>query len=188
MSSLTPTPTGCSRWTPRLASVGLMLLCFIPALISAQEGEYLPVATISDIMTYMVMPAANVLWSGLEIDFDENDQLIASGPEDDAGWELLRGQALNMEEATNLLLMPDRPAAAGDEAPEGELSSPEIAALIKANWHDWTLQVAKLRSVAGENRLAIEQHDANALLDASDALNTVCEGCHQQFWYPAAAQ
>src|SRR5690606_556161 len=131
------TPTRCSRRTLRLASLGPILLCFIPVLISAQEGQYLPTATISDIMTYMVMPAANALWSGLEIDFDENDELIASGPEDDAGWELLRGQAVNMAEAANLLLIADRPADANDEAPEGELSSPEIAALIKANWHDW---------------------------------------------------
>lgn len=100
--------------------IQLLLLSSVIALASCTREARQPAptplntpASIQDLMTAMVDPAADTLWESV------SSELTAKGieekqPHTDAEWLALRHQAILLQEAANLLLMPGRAVTHAD--------------------------------------------------------------------------
>ena len=135
--------------------------------------------TISELMNAVVMRQTDVIWGA--VTFDDPPH----GPDTDEGWKAVRDATLTMAEAANSLMIPGRHAApASKVAVEGELSTAEIDALIESNRPAWNAFAQAMFANAMDTVAAIDQRDANAMIDLGGTLDEVCQGCHQTFWYP----
>jgi hypothetical protein len=152
---------------------------------AAEPPPYSTDLTISDIMASIVMPSANVLWEAVLPDTDENGNEILKGPDSDEGWLRVREAAISLAASTNLLMVPDLPVRdPALETPPGELSSGEIAGLIReqsASWYAWN-QV--MHTTAMQLLQAVDAKDTQAIWDMTATLDAPCTSCHTQFWYP----
>lgn len=167
-----------------LAWLGAGSLLGIAAVLAAQPSDYETEITIEELMEAIVMPSADAIWSAVVFDSTEaGDALI--GPETDEGWEQLRWGAIALAEAANSLMIPGRHAApAGTAAGLGELAPSEIDALIEKERAAWVAYAHTLHAVAMQTAAAAEAHDADQIFDLGGAIDTACEACHLQFWYP----
>jgi hypothetical protein len=163
-----------------MAVMGAGALLVGVAGLDAQEGQdYLPKATIEEVMNLMIMPLTQELWDAVVYE----DTI--KGPETDEGWQKIRGAAVSLAEAANVLMIPGRPAAApGAVAAEGELSPKEIEDLIATNRSAWVGYARGLHESAMQAMKAIDARNAEQLADVGGTLDAVCQGCHLQFWYP----
>jgi hypothetical protein len=157
---------------------------------SAANSGFLPQATIVDIMSSMVMPAAQLLWDAVSFESGPDGDFVKT-PETDAEWELLRWSAVTLAESANVLLIPgrdvDRPDAVS-EAPDVELSPAQIKVLIDDGHDAWIGHAHALHEIAMQAITAIDAKDGDQLADVGGTLDTACEGCHLQFWYPSQEQ
>jgi hypothetical protein len=69
-----------------------------------------PVASVRDIMAGMVAPAADEVWGAVAVT-STAEGLEETAPETDEEWERVRFQALQLAEASNLLMMEGRSVA-----------------------------------------------------------------------------
>lgn len=147
---------------------------------------YQPDATIAEIMESIVMPSADVLWNSVVI-YATQDGLVEEKPETDEDWAKLRWSAVNLAEATNLLMMPgrrvDAPGVVSD-APEYELGPDQIQQLLDANRPAWNAHAQVLHSTALQTIKIIDNKDTDGLSEIGGAIDEACESCHLQFWYP----
>ncbi len=166
----------------RLAATALGSVAIVGSAgyLDAQAGQdYLPQATLVEVMDSMVMPLAQALWDAVV--YEET----IKGPETDEGWHKVRSAAVSLAETANVLMIPDRPVAApGAVAGEGELSPQEIEALIAKNHGAWIGYSRALHEVAMQAIHAVDTKNAEKLAEVGGTLDSVCEGCHRQFWYP----
>jgi hypothetical protein len=148
-----------------------------------------PVAGISDIMANEVDPAADALWESV------GTVVTRSGtknnhPTTDKQWDELRGHAVVLIEAANLLLMDGRRVAREgvqkieDQGTPGNLSAEQSQKLIDENRGSFASFATALRTVGEQMLKAIDTKNPNDLMEAGAALDEVCEGCHLKFWYP----
>ena len=140
-------------------------------------------------MRYIVDPAADSIWEAVVVEVTA-EGTISKAPETDEDWLALRGHALTLAEATNLLLMEGRPVAAPgsrSEMPGVDLEPEQIEALRAANPGAWAAMVGGLRESTRVVLDAIERRDVDALLVAGDGLDLACENCHVVYWYPTLA-
>jgi hypothetical protein len=146
----------------------------------AQQGQdYLPQATLVEVMNSIIMPLANVVWNAVVYE----DTI--KGPATDEGWQEARNAAVALAESANLLMIPGRPVAAPDKvAGEGELSPLEIAELIGTNRDAWVAYSRSLHESAMQTIQAIDARDAEKLADLGGTMDAICQACHKQFWYP----
>jgi hypothetical protein len=147
---------------------------------SAQTTQdYLPLATIDEVMNAMIMPFANVVWEAVVYE----DTI--KGPATDEGWQQARNAAVALAETANVLMIPDRPVAAPDKLTgEGELSPQEIGALITTSRAAWVGYSRSLHEVATQTIQAIDARDPEKLADLGGTMDAICQACHKQFWYP----
>lgn len=147
---------------------------------NAQSGQdYVPQATLVEIMNSMIMPFADTVWGAVVYE----DTI--KGPATDEGWQEARNAAVALAESANLLMIPNRPVAGPDDAAgEGELSPQQIAELIEKNRSAWVGYARALHETAMQTIQAIDARDAEKLSDSGGAVDAVCQACHQQFWYP----
>ncbi len=154
------------------------------------ESPLRPTATIKDIMDSMVDPSADVLWDSVAT------IVSAAGTEErqprtDEEWTNVHRRAVELVEATNLLLMEGRHVAkAGEKAenPEVELGPEEIEQVIAGDRASWINFAHGLYDAAVPALRATEARNAQALLDAGEAIDTACENCHLKYWYPLSKQ
>jgi hypothetical protein len=108
-------------------------------------------------------------------------------PRTDDDWDKVRHYAVTIAEATNLLLMPgrhvDEPGAKPQDAAT-ELTPEQIEARIRQDPAMWGMHVHKLHDVVLQSIKAIDMKSPQGLIDAGDALDNACEGCHLVYWYP----
>ena len=147
---------------------------------SAQQAQdYLPQATVADVMNAMIMPMANVVWEAVRYE----DTI--KGPETDEGWQHARNAAVALAESMNVLMIPDRPVAAPDRVVgEGELSTQEIGELIVKNRGAWVGYLRSMHELSMRTIEAIDARDAQKLSDLGGTMDELCQACHKQFWYP----
>ncbi|HEX7079506.1 MAG TPA: hypothetical protein VF329_00635 [Gammaproteobacteria bacterium] len=147
---------------------------------------FAPDATLAEIMEYIVMPNADKLWGAVSVTVGE-EGVVEEAPETDAEWFELRTAALTLAEASNLLVVPgrrvDAPGAVA-EYPEEELSPSEIHELQEEAWGAWVGHAQVLHEVAKQMIAAVDARDTQAVTDVGGTLDSACEGCHLQFWYP----
>jgi len=153
---------------------------------AVQQNDFIPQFTIAEVMEAVVMPAADVVWNAPQFP-DEGDEIL--GPDTEEGWLAVRHGAVALAESANLLIVPGRKAHPADkELNEGELTAAEIEALIAANRGAWVGWARALHAAALESLAAIDARDGGKLLDAGGTLDSACQGCHKQFWYPNQEQ
>jgi len=144
-------------------------------------------ATIEEVMRYLVDPASDAIWESVVTDVTAAG-VVEHVPETDEDWATLRGHGLVLAEATNLLLMPDRPVASADsrsEMPGVDLEPEQIEALLAQDRDAWDAFVGGLHTSVVAVLDAVERRDVDALLTAGDGLDLACENCHVRYWYPS---
>ena len=147
---------------------------------------YRPTATIKDIMVSIIDPEADVLWNSVAT------IISAAGTEEreprtDEEWAAVRQSAIQLVEATNLLRIPGRQVAKPGEKSENpriELEPETMQKLIADDPATWTMRVNALHDAAVPALNAINARNAKGLFDAGEHIESACESCHQQYWYP----
>jgi len=172
--------------------VGLSL--FIAAACSQKPAPaaspFRLTATIKDIMDSEVDPSADFLWESVAT------IVSAAGteerrPKTDEDWANVRRRAVTLIEATNLLIMEGRAVARPGEKSENpgiELGPEEIEKVIASDRTSWVNFAHALHDAGMTAFKAIEAKNADALLDAGEAIDTACENCHLKYWYPLSEQ
>jgi cytochrome c556 len=147
-------------------------------------GEFMPQVTIIELMDSMVMPSAQVVWDAVAYDVTANGETI-TGPKTDEDWQKLRWSAITLAESANNLAVPGRHAnLPGAVAGDGELAPAKIEALIAANRGAWVGHAHVLYEAAMQAVKAVDAKSPEQVSDAGGVIDTACEGCHLQFWYP----
>ena len=143
-------------------------------------------ATVEDIMQFIIDPAADAIWDAVITDVTV-DGIVEIFPTTDSDWEMLRQKAVTLAEATNLLLVKDRRIAgpqSRSELPGVDLHPNAIQLLLEDNQIGWDTAVRELLEASLEVINSVNARSINELLVAGTALDTACETCHTQFWYP----
>lgn len=153
-------------------------------LYAQSSSDFLPQITIVEIMEAMVMPAAQVVWDAVAYDVTAAGETI-TGPKTDEDWQKLRFSAIELAESANNLVVPGRLVNHPGAVPaEGELPPEKIQQLIDANRGAWVAHTHVLYEAAMQAVRAIDAKNAEQVSDAGGTIDTACEGCHLQFWYP----
>ena len=140
------------RWALAAALATLLgtgaLRAQAPAASAAPDGGIKAVASNMDVMKTMTIPFSNAVF-----------EAAAEAPKDDAAWETVRGQAVALAEAGNLLMLGSRAKdrAAWMKFSQAQVDAAEVAA----------------RAAAAKN--------AEQLSAAADALYETCANCHKDY-------
>jgi hypothetical protein len=153
-----------------------------------QEAQpaYKPTSTIKDIMVSIVDPQADVLFNSVATIISATG-IEERQPRTDEEWAAVRRGAIELIEASNLLLIPGRQVARPGEKSENpgiELEPASIQKLIADDPETWIKLVNALHDAAVPALKSIDARNAQGLFDAGEHLENACEGCHQQYWYP----
>ena len=167
-------------------SIALALACGRRETPAEPAAPFRPTATIKDIMTSIVDPESDVFWHSVAT------VVSATGTEErrpstDEEWATLRRSAIQLVEATNLLMIPGRMVARTGEKsenPKVELEPPAIQKLIADDPAAWAKLVGGLHDAAAPALKAIDAKNADQLFEAGGHLEDACEQCHRQYWYP----
>ena len=171
-----------------LAAVALLAGCSKPAPEPPPPAAppYNPVASIREVMNSVIDPNVDVVWNAVKTDIDHGKQ-IEHAPANDEEWAAVRHSAMTVAEGANLLMMPGRavaPQGAGSLAPGIELAPDQVRALIDKSPGGWNQFARALQDSLQPAIAAIDKKDPQALFEAGDKIDEVCESCHQVFWYP----
>lgn len=156
----------------------------------AQElwGTMTPVVSVKELMRDMIDPIADNIFDAVGI-IEDATGIHERVPTSDADWDKIRIGAVTMAEGAYLLKVPrpwtpegDNNNSEGPDAPE--LSPAEIEAKVKADPVEWNARIEALRNVGLEVMDIVRRKDTAELWDASENLDTACEGCHRSYWYP----
>jgi hypothetical protein len=127
-----------------------------PAEPAAVAGT--PVASVRQIMTGIVAPAATVVYDAVAT------TITAAGveevrPQNDAEWARVADSAAALAESGNLMLLPGRAVDQGD----------------------WATISKALTEAATVALKAAEAKDADGILNAGSAINDTCDNCHAKY-------
>lgn len=174
---------------------GIVVLAGMTAYVSghrprqpqtADPVPYAPNATVKDLMDAIVDPSADDVWNAVKTTVDPRG-IQDAAPATDEDWAAVRRGAIRLVEAANLLMMPGRHMARPgerSETPGVELEPGQMEALVDRDRAAWNQRAAALRDVSREVLRAADAHDAAALFEVGGRLDTACENCHRQYWYP----
>ena len=147
-----------------------------------------PVVPLQDIMTALVDPAADFLWESV------STEVSAAGtvehlPRTDEEWRAVRRHAVMLTEGANLLALPGRMVVLPgheleDAGTPGNLAAAEVQTAMQDYWPAFAGFAAALREVGNTMYQASLDRDPEVILETGERLDTVCESCHLQFWYP----
>src|SRR5947208_3081394 len=73
--------------------------------------------------------------------------------------------------------------ACAKPAPQ-QAAQQEIEELINKDRAAWIKFAHGLHDATMQSLKAIDAKDPEMLLDTGDAIDTACENCHKQYWYP----
>jgi len=147
---------------------------------------YHPVASIREVMNSVIDPNVDVVWNAVKTVIDHGKP-IERAPANDEEWAAVRHSAMTVSEGANLLMMPGRavaPPGAGSLSPGIELAPDQVRALIDKSPSGWNQFARALQDSLQPALAAIDKKDPQALFEAGDKIDEVCESCHQVFWYP----
>jgi hypothetical protein len=156
------------------------------------QPQYRLTATVQDLMEGLIDPSADTLWDSVAY--------IASAkgiedrqPRTPEEWQAVRTGAVNLIEASNLLIIPGRVVARepSDKAVQpgpGELSHAEIQKRIDATHEVFVGFAHGLQAAGLEALAAIDAKNAQGLMDSGTTIDNACEACHVTYWYPNQKQ
>jgi len=153
---------------------------------AATSVAYQPVTPIKDLMVNVVDTSADDVWNSVQMTVTK-DKTEMKEPRTDEEWAVVRRGAVTLVEAANLLMIPGRHMArAGEksETPGIELEPGEMEKLVDADRAAWNARAHALQEKALDVLAAVEAKNAEKLWDVGGELDTACENCHRQYWYP----
>jgi len=174
-----------------LGAMCLLVGCSKPAPEQAPPPAappYHPVASIREVMNSVIDPNVDVVWNAVKTVIDHGKP-TEHAPANDEEWAAVRHSAMTVSEGANLLMMPGRavaPPGAGSLSPGIELAPDQVRALIDKSPSGWNQFARALQDALQPAIAAIDKKDPEALFEAGDKIDEVCESCHQVFWYPAS--
>lgn len=166
-----------------------------PAPAPKEASPYRTNATVRDVMQSVVAPSAQAVWDSVGTISNEKGTVNLE-PRTDADWAAVRRHAIELQESTNLLVIPGRHIApagaqvnkAEDAVPGSELPPAEIEKRVTANFPTFVAMAHALHDSATQLIAEIDKKDVAGLERVGGDLDAVCESCHVTFWYPNAAQ
>ena len=138
-------------------------------------------------MVHVLEPPADALWASVSVVIDEQGTL-ENAPQTDEEWAAVRGYAIQLAEASNLLQIPGRAIARPGETPlfpGVDLEFDEIGRLIDANRAAWNEFAHGLHDRSMAAVQVIDAQDAEGLYEAGVVLYEACEACHKTYWFPS---
>ena len=159
-----------------------------PTATKPEPSPFILSASIQDIMSSIIDPAADYLWDSVSV-VGTKEGIVEHRPRTDADWQEVRRKAITLMEAGNLLAMKGRRVVAEgrqleDEGLEGNLTSAQIQKLLDTDHASFVAFAHALNNAAAEALKAIEKRDVDAFLEAGGTLDAACEACHLRYWYP----
>jgi hypothetical protein len=155
--------------------------------VSASElPQYLPSATVKDLMQSIVDPSADAVWLSVTTVMS-GQGVVETKPQTDEDWARVRHGAVALIEASNLLMMPGRHVARPgekSEAPGVELEPSEMEALINKDRPGWNSRAKALHDAGASVLKAIEAKDPDQVFALGEQIEEACENCHRHYWYP----
>jgi hypothetical protein len=184
------------RRTPLVLCASVALLVAVIAAgcrrageAAAPEATLPPFAnelTIKDLMLNVVDTNADIVW--LSVTTVASDKgLVETRPTTDEEWTRVKGAAITLAEAANLLMIPGRKVAPDDhksEVPGIELEGHEMDALIAKDPQAFYKHARDLYAAAMLAAQAADKKDADKVFEVGEAIEHACEGCHRAYWYP----
>ena len=137
----------------------------------APQPEYMPTATIKDLMLSVIDPSADIVWLSVTTVVDEKG-LVETMPKSDEEWTKVRHGAVTLMEAANLLMIPGRRVARPgekSETPGVELEPEEMDALIAKDRAAWNARANAPPRRRGRSDPAIDAKDGEQGLRARRA-------------------
>jgi hypothetical protein len=120
------------------------------------------------------------------------DGINEKRPQTEEDWDMVEHGAIALAEAANLLRIPGRPIAQPNEMnvdPEGpELPPAQIAIKVNRSRAKWLKHVGNLQDAAVQALKAARAKDVAGLLKVGETIDTACENCHLEYWYPDDAK
>jgi hypothetical protein len=141
-------------------------------------------------MSAMVMPSANDLWNAVSSSVTAKG-IEEKAPKTEQEWNDVRGKAITIIEASDLILIPGRrvaPAGAVNKEPSVNLSPEQIEKRIAEDPASWAKFAHAMHDSVLPALKAIDAKNAMALSDAGADIDQACENCHLKFYYPKDAQ
>jgi hypothetical protein len=176
-----------------LTSLVLIAACQKPTETTAAASapappppDYVPTATVKDLMQSVVDPNADVVWLAVTT-VQTAKGTVETMPRTDEEWTKVRHGAIALTEASNLLMVPGRHVARPgekSETPGVELEPSEMEVLINKDLAAWRKRAHGLHEAGLAALHAIDAKDANKLFEVGEQIERACEGCHSQYWYP----
>ncbi len=159
-----------------------------PAKLAPPPTPFQPTASILDLMSGQIDPAADFLWDSVAT-ITGPKGTEEKQPRTDAEWAAVRRQALILIEGSNLLMMEGRvvaqPGQKLENAPgEGDLSPEQSLAAISADRSAFIAYARALQDAGGLALKAIDSRNVDAFLEAGGVIDEACEQCHKKYWYP----
>jgi len=140
-------------------------------------------------MDGIIDPAADTIWNSVSTTITMQGK-EEKAPHTDDEWTTVRRSALQLLEASNLLLIPGRHVAKpGERNEQGiELQPDEIEKFISQDRQAWIAFAHGLHDAATLAINAADAKDAAKVLESGEQIDNACERCHQRYWYPHAAE
>jgi hypothetical protein len=160
-----------------LAACGLCGLSLVAQTPPADADQQVH-ADLNQLMRGALYPAANVVFASQVDDPEElkkaftGDPSMATDPVTAAfgGWVAVENAALALAESANLLALEGRNCSNGVPVPVKDQA--------------WAAFVQQMRSGSMQAYQAARTRDQDQMIDASNALNASCEGCHRRWRNP----
>ena len=105
-------------------------------------------------------------------------------------WATVRGSAIQLLEASNLLQIPGAVPLSGLRSMEQgiELQPEQIETLSNQDRQAWIALAHGLHDAATLALNAADAKDPAKVLESGEQIDNARERCHQQYWYPHPAQ
>jgi hypothetical protein len=154
-----------------LAAAGLSLMAQAPSANAVPQAP----ADMNQLMRGVLYPAANVVFSAQvdnpgELKFvPGRDPNMSTDPLTSTfgGWVAVENAALALAESATLLSIPGRRCANGVPVPTKDPA--------------WVAFEQELRGAGTKAYAAAQAKDQDKIIEASDALNATCSGCHRKW-------
>jgi hypothetical protein len=162
-----------------LAACGLYGLSLVAQTPPANDDQQVH-ADLNQLMRGALYPAANVVFAS-QVDDPEalknagnREPSMSTDPLNAAfgGWVAVENAALTLAESANLLTIPGRRCSNGAPVPVKDPA--------------WAAFVQQLRDGGMKAYRAATAKDQDKMIEASDAVNASCEGCHRRWRNPRA--
>ena len=143
-----------------------------------------PIVSVKELMENIVDPSADIIFDSVVTNVSAKG-IVETKPTSEEDWINVERAALLLAEATNLLKMPRLAAPPNDTtAQPSELTAAQVQAKIEADRAQWAKYADGLRDVAVKGIAVAKAKDVDGVFELGGALDTACENCHLEYWYP----